>query len=72
MSSSDSTRDLATIAAELAVMAEGTARYQERVAELRSGNLGEQHDDLVAAIHEAERALRTAQRALIRANRIAG
>ena len=72
MSSSDGTRDLATIAAELAVMAEGTARYQERVAELRSGNLGEQHDDLVAAIHEAERALRTAQRALMRANRIAG
>jgi C4-dicarboxylate-specific signal transduction histidine kinase len=72
VSSSDSTRDLATIAAELAVMAEGTARYQERVAELRSGNLGEQHDDLVAAIHEAERALRTAQRALMRANRIAG
>jgi len=72
VSSSDSSRDLATIAAELAVMAEGTARYQERVAELRSGNLGEQHDDLVAAIHEAERALRTAQRALMRANRIAG
>ncbi len=67
-----STKDLSTIAAELAVMAEGTARYQERVAELRSGNLGEQHDDLVAAIHEAERALRSAQRALMRANRIAG
>lgn len=67
-----STKDLSTIAAELAVMAEGTARYQERVAELRSGNLGEQHDDLVSAIHEAERALRTAQRALMRANRIAG
>jgi len=67
-----SNKDLSTIAAELAVMAEGTARYQERVAELRSGNLGEQHDDLVAAIHEAERALRTAQRALMRANRIAG
>lgn len=67
-----SNKDLSTIAAELAVMAEGTARYQERVAELRSGNLGEQHDDLVSAIHEAERALRTAQRALMRANRIAG
>ena len=63
-----SNKDLSTIAAELAVMAEGTARYQERVAELRSGNLGEQHDDLVAAIHEAERALRTAQRALMRAS----
>ncbi|CAB4579304.1 unannotated protein [freshwater metagenome] len=67
-----SNKDLSTIAAELAVMAEGTARYQERVAELRSGNLGEQHDDLVSAIHEAERALRTAQRALMRANRMAG
>ena len=67
-----SNKDLSTIAAELAVMAEGTARYQDRVAELRSGNLGEQHDDLVSAIHEAERALRTAQRALMRANRIAG
>jgi C4-dicarboxylate-specific signal transduction histidine kinase len=67
-----SNKDLSTIAAELAVMAEGTARYQERVAELRAGNLGEQHDDLVSAIHEAERALRTAQRALMRANRIAG
>ena len=67
-----SNKDLSTIAAELAVMAEGTARYQERVAELRSGNLGEQHDDLVAAIHEAERALLSAQRALMRANRIAG
>ena len=67
-----SNKDLSTIAAELAVMAEGTARYQERVAELRSGNLGEQHHDLVAAIHEAERALRSAQRALMRANRIAG
>lgn len=67
-----SNRDLSTIAAELAVMAEGTARYQERVAELRSGNLGEQHDDLVSAIHEAERALRMAQRALMRANRMAG
>ena len=63
-----SNKDLSTIAAELAVMAEGTARYQERVAELRSGNLGEQHDDLVSAIHEAERALRTAQRALMRAS----
>lgn len=66
-----SNENLSTIAAELAVMAEGTARYQERVAELRSGNLGEQHDDLVSAIHEAERALRSAQRALMRANRMA-
>ncbi|MBM3828301.1 MAG: hypothetical protein FJW09_06620 [Actinobacteria bacterium] len=64
--------DLSAIAAELAVMAEGTSRYQERVAELRTRGLDERHDDVVSAIHEAERALHTAQRALMRAHRIAG
>jgi len=64
------TTDLATIAAELAVMAEGTDRYRDRVADLARRNLGE-HDDLLSAIHEAERALRTAQRALTRANKLA-
>ena len=64
------TPDLETIAAELAVMAEGTDRYRDRVADLARRNLSE-HDDLVSAIHEAERALRTAQRALTRANKLA-
>ena len=64
------TPDLETIAAELAVMAEGTDRYRDRVADLARRNLAE-HDDLVSAIHEAERALRTAQRALTRANKLA-
>ena len=64
-------RDLPTIAAELAVMAEGTDRYFARVRELGSSSLGENRDDLLSAIHEAERALRSAHRALIRANRIA-
>lgn len=64
------TTDLATIAAELAVMAEGADRYRDRVADLARRNLGE-HDDLLSAIHEAERALRTAQRALTRANKLA-
>ena len=64
------TPDLGTIAAELAVMAEGTDRYRDRVADLARHNLSE-HDDLVSAIHEAERALRTAQRALTRANKLA-
>lgn len=63
--------DLATIAAELAVIAEGTDRYRDRVAELARRDLGE-HDDLLAAIHEAERALRSAHRALARAVKTAG
>lgn len=64
------TPDLTTIAAELAVMAEGTERYRQRVSDLGQGNLGGLHDDLLAAIHEADRALRTAQRALLRASRM--
>ncbi|MGA0204139.1 MAG: hypothetical protein ACO3LC_01065 [Ilumatobacteraceae bacterium] len=65
-------KDLSTIAAELAVMADGTERYFERVRELGSSHLGEDRDDLLAAIHEAERALRAAHRALLRATRLAG
>ena len=63
--------DLSTIAAELAVIAEGTDRYRQRVADLGQANLGGKHDDLLAAIHEADRSLRSAQRALLRASRIA-
>ncbi|MEY3679922.1 MAG: hypothetical protein ACO27U_02915 [Ilumatobacteraceae bacterium] len=63
--------DPSTIAAELAVIADGTERYFERVRELGSANLGENLDDLLAAIHEAERSLRSAHRALLRATRIA-
>lgn len=65
-------RDLSSISAELAVMAEGTNRYFERVRDLGSVDLGEHHEDLLGAIHEAERSLRTAHRALLRAGRIAG
>ena len=65
-------KDLTTIAAELAVMADGTERYFERVRELGSSHLGEDREDLLAAIHEAERALRSAHRALLRATRLAG
>lgn len=62
--------DLSTIAAELAVMAEGTERYRQRVADLGHVNLDGKHDDLLAAIHEADRSLRTAHRALLRASKI--
>ncbi len=53
-------------------MADGTERYFERVRELGSSHLGEDREDLLAAIHEAERALRSAHRALLRATRLAG
>jgi hypothetical protein len=66
------TKDPSTIAAELAVIADGTERYFERVRELGSATLGENLEDLLSAIHEAERSLRSAHRALLRATRIAG
>jgi len=53
-------------------MADGTDRYYERVRDMGAATLGEELADLLAAIHEAERSLRTAQRALARAARIAG
>lgn len=65
-------KDPSTIAAELAVIADGTERYFERVRELGSSTLGENLEDLLASIHEAERSLRSAHRALLRATRIAG
>ena len=63
--------DLATIAAELSVMAEGSERYAQRVADLGASQLNGEHDDLLTAIHEAERSLRVAHRALARAQRLA-
>ena len=62
----------ATAAAELAVTADHVERYRQRLADLarplQSGN----NDDAVAAIYEAERALRTAHRQLDRAARLLG
>lgn len=65
------TDDLATIAAELSVMSEGTEKYAQRVADLGTARLDGEHDDLLSAIHEAERTLRMAHRALARAQRFA-
>lgn len=62
----------ATTAAELSAAAEAVDRYRERVAELARPHLGSEREDLVAAIFEAERALRSAQRTLARAARVAG
>ena len=57
-------------AAELAVAADHVERYRERVASLVTPLQGGDHDDVVAAMYEAERALRSASRSLDRAVRL--
>jgi hypothetical protein len=61
-----------TTAAELAAAADAVERYRARVADLAQTHLGTDREDLVVAIYEAERALRTSQRLLLRAAKVAG
>jgi hypothetical protein len=56
-----------SIAAELATIADNVAQYRSRVADLAEPLVGTDRDDLVTAIHEAERQLRVAERSLQRA-----
>jgi hypothetical protein len=56
-------------AAELAAIADNVAQYRSRVAGRAEPFIGTERDDVVTAIHEAERQLRTAERTLIRALR---
>jgi len=58
-------------AAELSAAAEAISSYQRRVGDLVAPHLGTERDDLVAAIYEAERALRSAERLLQRAAKVA-
>jgi hypothetical protein len=58
-------------AAELASIADGVDQYRRRVAALAEPHVGSDRDDLVSAIHEAERLLRSAERGLLRALRVA-
>ena len=67
-----SSASLAATVAELSAAAEAVAGYQRRVAALAGPHLGSEREDLVAAIYEAERALRTAERLLLRAVKVAG
>lgn len=60
-----------SVAAELGAAADAISSYQRRIAELVGPDLGADRDDLVAAIYEAERSLRTAARLLDRARKIA-
>ena len=59
-----------TAAAELAVTADHVERYRERIAALAPPLADGNNDDAIAAIFEAERALRTAHRQLDRAARL--
>lgn len=54
-------------AAELGAIADNVAQYRSRVAGLAEPWIGSDRDDVVGAIHEAERQLRSAERTLIRA-----
>jgi hypothetical protein len=56
----------ASAAAELAVIADTIERHRERVAALATPFLGIEREDIVIAIHEAERQLLIAARALRR------
>ncbi len=67
-----SSSPVAATIAELSAAAEAVAGYQRRVAALAGPHLGADRDDLVAAIYEAERALRTSERLLLRAVKVAG
>jgi len=59
-------------AAELATIADNVEQYRRRVAALAEPWIGTERDDLVVAIHEAERQLRTAERSLTRAVKAIG
>ncbi|HWL43235.1 MAG TPA: hypothetical protein VNQ73_09845 [Ilumatobacter sp.] len=56
-----------SVAAELHVIVDQAERLRERVGSLAEPLLGGDRDDLVAAIHEAERQLLMATRSLQRA-----
>lgn len=59
-----------TVSAELAASAEAIDRYRSRVASLIE-SLGPNSEDLASAMYEAERALLSAHRLLVRAEKIA-
>ena len=56
--------DTSSASAELQVVADAVERQRDRVAAVAEPFLGTERDDVVTAIHEAERQLRIAARAL--------
>ncbi len=63
---------LESTAAELAAITDHVAQYRARVADLAVPYVGTERDDVVTAIHEAERQLRNAERTLQRALKAIG
>lgn len=61
--------DPTRLAAELAVIADTVERQRDRVAALVEPYLGSDREDIVTTVHEAERQLLMAGRALRRALR---
>jgi hypothetical protein len=59
--------DPSSTAADLAAVAETVGRSRQRVAGLAEPYLGSDREDIIAAVYEAERQLRGAERALQRA-----
>ena len=59
--------DPASTSADLAAVADTVSRSRDRVASLAEPYLGTDREDIVAAVYEAERQLRGAERALLRA-----
>ena len=57
-------------AAELAAIGDNVAQSRARVADLADRFVGTERDDVIAAIHEAERQLRNAERTIVRAMRV--
>ena len=51
-------------AAEVSAIADGIDMYRARVSNLAEPLVGTTEEDLIAALHEAERALRNAHRAM--------
>lgn len=58
-----------TVRAELGAAVDAVNRYRIRLAGLME-NIGPNHEDLVSALYEAERALVSAERLLARAEKI--
>ncbi len=59
-----------TVSAELGAAADAINRYRTRVAALVE-TIGPNHEDLVSAMYEAERSLLSAERLLVRAEKLA-
>jgi len=62
---------LASASAELQALIETVGRAKDRVSRLAQPFLGTEREDVVSAVYESERLLRSAERALERAARSA-